>query len=209
MTGLVVVEASGARGGIVRVGRDELGAIAVARVDGPGWHRAYMTITSGVRPFPALFASRRAAQRALADGGCEGQVAVRVRQAGVRDCRDGILVSAYRAAGRPRRDPAAVRVRQAWRVHPATKVALDQEAERTGESAGAIIDRLVRSYTVAGLAAAVLSDGVAGDPDRCRRAACAALRRSGLDQALADDVIAAVAALRASRASHSPIAECH
>lgn len=43
---------------------------------------------------------------------------------------------------RPRRDPAAVRVNLVVRVHPMTRVRLADEAARTGESQGQVVDRL-------------------------------------------------------------------
>lgn len=46
---------------------------------------------------------------------------------------------------RPRQDPSAARVMYAVRVHPSTRAAILAEAERTGESQGQVVDRLVQS----------------------------------------------------------------
>lgn len=50
-----------------------------------------------------------------------------------------------RPAHRPRRDPGAARVNLVVRVHPDTRLRLAAEAQRTGESQGQVIDRLVQS----------------------------------------------------------------
>lgn len=49
-----------------------------------------------------------------------------------------------RPAHRPRRDPGAARVNLVVRVHPDTRLRLAAEAQRTGESQGQVIDRLVQ-----------------------------------------------------------------
>jgi hypothetical protein len=47
-----------------------------------------------------------------------------------------------RPVHRPRRDPTAARVVQAYRLHPDTIARIDAEAKRTGEGAGQVLDRL-------------------------------------------------------------------
>lgn len=55
-----------------------------------------------------------------------------------------VEVREVRPAHRPRRDPTAARVMLALRVHPDTRSRLACEAQRSGESQGQVIDRLVR-----------------------------------------------------------------
>jgi hypothetical protein len=47
-----------------------------------------------------------------------------------------------RPAHRPRKDPCAARVRYSYRLHPDTISKINDEAKRSGESAGQVIDRL-------------------------------------------------------------------
>jgi hypothetical protein len=53
-------------------------------------------------------------------------------------------MSDARPAHRPRRDPGAARVMLALRVHPDTRARLAAESQRTDESQGQVIDRLVQ-----------------------------------------------------------------
>lgn len=46
-------------------------------------------------------------------------------------------------AHRPRRDPSAARVVRSYRLHPDTAARIVAEAQRTGESQGQVIDRIV------------------------------------------------------------------
>ena len=52
------------------------------------------------------------------------------------------MAKAPRPAHRPRQDPAAARVSRGFRCRPDTLARLDDEAKRTGLSAGQVIDRL-------------------------------------------------------------------
>ncbi len=45
-------------------------------------------------------------------------------------------------AHRPRRDPSVARVTRSYSVHPDTVARIAAEAERSGESAGQVVDRL-------------------------------------------------------------------
>jgi hypothetical protein len=55
-----------------------------------------------------------------------------------------VEVREVRPAHRPRRDPGAARVMLALRVHPETRARLAAESQRTDESQGQVIDRLVQ-----------------------------------------------------------------
>ena len=55
------------------------------------------------------------------------------------------MAKAPRPAHRPRLDPAAARVSRGFRCRPDTLARLDDEAKRTGLSAGQVIDRLART----------------------------------------------------------------
>lgn len=52
---------------------------------------------------------------------------------------DGVL---RRKRGGQQRDSKAARIVRAYRVHPTTAAAIEEESERTGESQGQVVDRL-------------------------------------------------------------------
>ncbi len=79
---------------------------------------------------------------ALSDGEIWNGQITRVRAARGEQAREGVVIDSYQAPHRPRRDPSAARVKWSIRVHPDTIRRIAEEATRTGDSSGVVVDRL-------------------------------------------------------------------
>lgn len=126
------------------------------------WHDGGLgsaaTITAAIAKAAALLKGRADGCASVTDSEAGPDQRVTTIRVNARDCtrtltprRAAILLRAQateagwlRPANRPRRDPSAARVIKSYSIHPDSAAKIAAEAQRSGESQGQVIDRLVQ-----------------------------------------------------------------